>query len=251
MLKGCQSLLLLSVVFSLLIDYASARPLRLVTLEYPPYVYSKGDHVEGVATRVVKEAFTRINQPITIEILPWARSIRYVETGNADAIYTVFKTHERTQFADYIDQVLFDQAVSFFMKKGNTIKYQGDMASLKQYSFCVVIDISYGAKFDRAVKDKVLTKIYQTRSAQQCVKMLLQGRVDLWVNNLFGALWVAKSMGVSSEIVALEPAIQSTPSYIAFSKKNGLIDVRDKFDRAIQQMKQDGTYQSTVEDYFR
>ncbi|CAH0537683.1 substrate-binding periplasmic protein [Vibrio marisflavi] len=234
----------ISIFFSI---HTQAEPLKIVTLEYPPYIFDNKGKVDGMATKVVQEVFRRLDQPIEIEILPWARSIHYLRAGRADAIYTIFKTQERMQFADYSEQILFQQSIALFTTKDRSISFDGNIEGLADYSFCVVIGVSYGEIFDKAVKSGKLDKIFETRSANQCLQLLLRGRVDIWVNNYFGALAIANSESQLSKLKTIAPSIQSTASYIAFSKLNDHQDMRDKFDQALTTMKQDGTYKKIIE----
>ncbi|WP_295898641.1 ABC transporter substrate-binding protein [uncultured Vibrio sp.] len=227
-----------------------AETLNLVTLDYPPYSYQDGNQIEGIATQVVREAFNRINQPISIQVLPWSRALHYIKIGKADAIFTAFKNDERESFADYSKEVLFDQNITFLTTKDNDTEYDGDFKTISQKTICVVNKISYGVRFDQAIKGRILKSIVTTNSAKQCARMLAAGRVDMWVNNQYGAMELAKSLSYLSKLKVLEPPVQSTPSYIAFSKKRNLNDVRDKFDVAIKEMKQDGTFSALIEDYF-
>ncbi len=78
----------LFAAFMLLGINAYSDELKLVTLEFPPYEYSENGEIKGSAVEVVKEAFKRMGQPIKINAYPWARAIKMVEGGEADAIFT-------------------------------------------------------------------------------------------------------------------------------------------------------------------
>jgi len=228
---------------------AQTQPLNVVTLEYPPYIFDNQGKVDGMATKVVEEAFHRLQIPIEIQILPWARAIHKLRFGQADAIYTIFKNQERMMFADYSSQILFQQSIALFTSSGRQIDFNGQLSDLSDYSFCVVIGVSYGKKFDEAVKSGKLNKIFETRSARQCLQLLLKKRVDIWINNHFGGLAIANAESSLSKIHVVTSSVQSTPSYIAFSKLNNHQGIRDKLDQVLQQMKQDGTYQRIVESF--
>ncbi|MCL9781188.1 transporter substrate-binding domain-containing protein [Vibrio sp. S4M6] len=243
------NLLIWMVVLCLATLNASAKTLQLVTLDYPPYIYNNNGKVDGIATRVVEEVFRRLNQPIEIQILPWARSIHYLKTGKADAIYTIFKTPERLAFADYSQLVLFDQNIALFTNANQDIAFNGELKELSEYIFCVEIGVSYGKIFDEAVKSGLITKMTETRSARQCMNLLLRKRVDIWINNHFGGLAIAKSESALPYIHTLASSIQSTPSYIAFSKINQHQKIRDQFDRVFQEMIKDGTYDNIVAEF--
>lgn len=87
--------LILLVLLTLTSKSFAAEPLRIVTLEYPPYIETKNSQVSGIAVNLVREIFNNLETPIEITVLPWARALNYIETGEADAILTIFKTPQR------------------------------------------------------------------------------------------------------------------------------------------------------------
>ncbi len=51
------------------------------------------------------------------------------------------------------------------------------------------------------------------------------------------------------DIKKLSPDVQSTPAYMAFSKKRNLLKVRDNFDKVLLEMKKDGTYSKIIKNW--
>ena len=216
--------------------------LNIVTLQYPPYAYKENGQVKGIAVEIVTEAFKRLNLPITITVLPWARALHQIKNGDADAIFTLFKKPEREVFADYSNEVLVPQIVSLYVNKHSTIKFTGDLKQLKPYSFGLVRKVSYGQIFDRALKENILTNVVRSNDAQQSFKMLFSNRIDIVAINKYGALDILQHSNKLNDIKKLKPDLQNIPSYIAFSKKRNLSTIRDKFDDTLRQMKIDGSY---------
>ena len=237
-------------VFLLMPLNGSASTLKLVTLQYPPYEFEKDGEINGIAVEIIREVFSRMNQPITISLHPWATGLRQIENGEADAIFTAFKTSEREKFADYSKEVLVTQSISLFAKRNSNITFDGDLKKMNQYAFGVVLEISYGSIFDVAVKNGTITKLVISDSGEMNMKKLLEGHFDILVSNTFGALDILKKMDAQDYVKQLKPSIQSVPSYMAFSKKNNLISIRNRFDRILQEMIKDGSYNSIVKSYF-
>ncbi len=249
-MKKINVIFILLLLLSVSISVTAAAPLQLVTLQYPPYEYLEGNKVKGLAVEIVKETFKRMNQPIEITLLPWARAINYIEQGKADAIFTAYKTPEREQFADYSHEVLIPQTISLFVKKGQSISFDGNLKKLSSYSIGVVNKVSYGPSVDSAIKSGLLPNIQLVSTGELNFKKLLLGRMDIVVSNKYGAWNILKKLKKSDQIEELTPEIQSIPSYMAFSKKRKLSALRDKFDRTLKALKKDGTYEKIIEEYF-
>ncbi|RED53496.1 amino acid ABC transporter substrate-binding protein (PAAT family) [Aestuariispira insulae] len=221
----------------------SAR-LLLVTLDYPPYEYMEDGEARGLAVNVVREVFRRLDEDIEIQSFPWARSLKMVELGNADAIFTAYRTSEREAFLDYSSEVLMPQEVSLFVRNTSKIETYATLADLADQQFAARHGVSYGQAFDRAVTDGTIANIHRVSDGDTVIRLLMNGRADVVVFNRLGGIYRFRSLGVSDQVRELQPPLQSVPSYIAFSKKNRLANLRDRVDATLRAMKEDGTYQA-------
>ncbi|MDN3684339.1 hypothetical protein QW180_14105 [Vibrio sinaloensis] len=52
--------------------------------------------------------------------------------------------------------------------------------------------------------------------AEDCARLVIAERADVWVNNDFGARSILASEEMEQELEILSPPIEATPSYIAF-----------------------------------
>ncbi|WP_137940099.1 transporter substrate-binding domain-containing protein [Chitinivorax sp. B] len=233
------------------VPFTGAQTLELVTLQYPPYQYEENGVVKGLVVDIVNEAFRRIRQPVNITLLPWARAIKMIEDGSADGIFTAYKTPEREVFADYSKEILMPQTVSLFVLKDSSIHFDGDLSRLAGYNFGVVRKVSYGKVFDEAVKHGQIKVPDPANTGEQNIDKLLAKRFDILVSNKYGALDILASKGVLDRVKELSPEVEQVPSYLAFSKRRNLISIRDRFDEALSEMKQDGTYEGMIIRYVR
>ncbi|WP_434627139.1 substrate-binding periplasmic protein [Chromobacterium sp. CV08] len=235
----------LLVLLSLLLPAlarAGEQPLQLVTLQYPPYQYQDGGEVGGVAVGIVREAFRRVGRPIHVSIYPWGRSLAMVEAGQADAIFTLYRTPEREARLDYSRQVLVPQAVSLFVLKDAAIRFDGRLEQLAGYRFGVVRSVNYGAVFDEAVRRGGIRIAETAASGEQNMDKLLARRFDILVSNRLGAWVIIRRQHAEGRVRELQPPIEQIPSYIAFARKPELAGLRDRFDAALASMRLDGSY---------
>ncbi|CED71107.1 putative exported protein [Aliivibrio wodanis] len=236
------------LIFCLLFPRMSNAEIKLVTLDYPPYITQNNDQLDGVAVRLITHIFQQMSTPMTIEILPWGRAISSVENGSADAIFTAFKTPSREKFADYSKEILFNQTIRIIRSKSSTVNWE--KSRIGEYRLCVVNNVSYGSWFDSMLDKKQFKAVYKVDFAEQCVLMISSKRADFWVNNELGARFISANMGVTNKLHLEEPPVESTPSYIAFSKKNQHIKLINNFDQILNSMKKSGTYQKIIDEYF-
>jgi len=227
-----------------------AKPYQIVTLDYPPYEYEEQGKVKGIATEIVRETFKRMGEEIEIKLFPWKRSLEMVKNGQADAIFTIYHTKERADFLDYSNEIVMPQRTALFTLNKSAITYSGDLNELKNYSFGVVLGISYGEKFDSFIKNDNL-KINSLYDGEANIRGLLTGYSQIIVSNELGARSILKDLNKINEVTMLEPILQDVPSYLAFSKNRKLKKLRDRFDASLKQLKADGTYDIIIKKYLQ
>ncbi len=226
-----------------------AAPLQLVTGNYPPYEYEEDGRVRGLAVDILTEAFKRCGQPFTIKVVPWARALREAQEGSADAIFTAVKTPEREQALLFTHEPIIALVVSLFVRKDAGIAYTGDLAPLAQLRFGTVNQFSNGALFDGAVKSGLIKKAEVVNETDNNVKKLLASRIDVMVNNRYGAIHFLKKNQALAQVVELAPEVDNSPGYLAFTKKRDFSKLAQAYDAALEAMKRDGSYRRILERY--
>lgn len=218
-----------------------------VTLEYPPIEFQKDNgEASGVAVEIVRQIMKNLGHEANIMVLPWTRALKMVRTGKVDAIFTAYKNPERETFLDYSNEVLISQTVCFYKKKGTAFQYDGTIETIKGKRIGVVSTISYGQVFDGY---RPLLEIDRANRLKQSLTKLIKGRVDLIPSDYYVAEYTIKKNGLADEIERLPIMIESVPSFVAFSKKMNLLQLRDQFDEQISVMKKDGTYDAILNKY--
>jgi polar amino acid transport system substrate-binding protein len=229
---------------------AFADTLSVVTLHYPPYIYEENGKVAGFSADLLKEVFRRMDIPMQIKVLPWKRALKMVRDGKADAVLLAIKTEERQKYADYPDEIFVTEPTSFFVMKDSAITWNGQLSSLSRYKFARPLGYSSGAEFDNAVKSGVIPHIEGSGSPQITIRKLIKGRIDILVANRYVILDELKKMDKVGEIKELKPLVAGAPAYLAFSKKREMKATIKKYDEVIRKMKDDGSYQKIIDDYF-
>ncbi len=225
--------------------------LVLVAADSAPTAYFVDGQLTGILVDVIREAFSRAGYSVTIKLEPWARCIEDARDGRVDGIFSIFRTPERQAFLDYTSQPIITQVVSFFALKRTPIIFDGSFSSVSGNSIGIINQTSYGPRLDEALKQGVFAKQILAYSAENNVKMLLLGRVDIIPSYRHVVLFTAKSIGELDHIQELTPKVDSIPSYLAFNRKNDYSIVIAEYDKALKSMQQDGSYDRIFDRYLR
>ncbi len=209
--------------------------LRCVSLEYPPLVFADADkRAQGIAVDVVKLALEPAGWSVEVEILPWARSLKLIQEGQRDCIFTIFKTPEREKFLDFSQHPLLVQSINLYTQKTSRIRFDGDLSKLKGHSFSTVFKVNYGEKF--AAK-KAELRVSEEYTPTDSFLQLGRNRVDLVISNVFLAAYELGNgaASVAGNILELHPPVETVTSYIAFPKDKNT-QARIDFDANIERV---------------
>ena len=144
----------------------------------PPSYLENGEQ-KGILVDVINEVFKRIGHSVEIKLMPWARCQQEVKEGDVDGIFSIYNTEERQAFLTYADEILIDQAQTFFVAVESTITFNGNLEELAGLSLGIINDTSYGPKMDSALEKGFFEKIDITNSFQSNIRKLIAGRIDV------------------------------------------------------------------------
>lgn len=216
-------------------------PLHVVGFSYPPFMYlDERNAPAGPMVDVVAEAFRRMAQPARIELLPLARALLQVETGEAGAMFTVKKTPQREAQYVFSGEPLLVQDYVIFVAQDSTLAFRGDLTVLATSSVGVVGATSYGAIFDAAAQQGVFKKLEMSSSHEANFRKLLAGRMDAIVCSRAVGVEILRQLQATRRVKISGPPIETTHSYLMFNKAVATPQLVAGFDQAIRAMRQQG-----------
>ena len=222
---------------------ADNAPLHVVGFPYPPFMaLDERGKPSGPMVELVSEAFRRMGQPASIELLPLARALLQIETGEAGAMFTVKKTPERE--AKYLfssEPVLFQDYV-IFVSSDSPLAFRGDLNALAMASIGVVTNTSYGAIFDAAARQGTFKKLEISGSHDASFRKLLAGRMEAVVCSRAVGVEILKQLQATRRVKISGPPIETTQSYLMFNKAVATPQLVAGFDHAIRAMRQEGLF---------
>ena len=215
---------------------AAAQELTVLTEESPPFNYTRGGQLTGSSTEVVREILRRLKQPDNIEVLPWARSYKLLQSRPNVALFSTTKTPEREAQFHWVGP-LFTVHFGFYAKRDRGLQLNS-LADAQQVG-------SIGTYKDD-VKEQLLislgfTNLDSSKSPASCLKKLMSGRVDLWLFDNMGMPVVARQQGVDPAELELALPFRSYQSYVAISRQTPA-SVAQRWQAALEAMAQDGTF---------
>ncbi|QBJ62661.1 transporter substrate-binding domain-containing protein [Pseudoalteromonas sp. DL-6] len=208
--------------------------LRLVTLNWPPYIddnlCNKGWLYQLTVSMLVKRGYG-----VHIEFYPWARAVREAELGKADILFPEYYitddvmsenilTKTRNQLLA-LSEPIPGGDLSFVALKDHTIDYDGSINSVKNRVMGVVRSYKNSDELDELI-DQGKIKTIVANSEYQLIHLLLNGRVELIVADLevlkasiYKSLLSNRDKKMMlNALVALSPSIEYKALYYEISK---------------------------------
>lgn len=223
----------------LLSQSAAAEHLRLVGDAWPPFT-DKALSGSGLAVDLVSTALRRAGHSTEYVQVPWARVLRGLQQGDYDIIVAAWYSDARSRYGQYSKPYLTNR-IRFLRRTGAPIEFQG-LDSLLPHSIAVVRGYSYAPEFDA---DARLNKVRVLEFAMGA-RMLAAGRVQLTLEDELVAQYHLNSdlREIRDAVELIEPPLSENGLHILMRRSHPLhAQIVAEFDREIQAMQADGSYQ--------
>lgn len=258
-LIGLQVLLCatIAVVCAFSGDASAAEPLRLVTERLLPFEDLDNDKAPGFSVEVLRQVFAALGTDVTFQASPFNRDWMMIVRGEADGVFTVFRTSERERICSFPDEPLGRSRIVLFVRTA-------DIGTLKFSSFDDLVghDVAVRGPVPGMFQTPTVPpemwqflhehhNMVETNGTAEGLRMLAAGRVDYAVVNLSSGMGEVAAMGLSGKV---EPLLSRSVSeggvYVCFTKARVAPAFVEAFSRALKQFKQTDAFQTIYRKYF-
>ncbi len=230
---------LLSAVLSLavLAGPLVAQPLTLYTEIAPPeqWVTPEG-RLTGCSADLVREIQKRIGNTDSLQVVPWIRGYRELQTKPGIALFSMARTSERESLFEWVGPIC-ENRFGFFVRSDSkiTLRSLTDAKRLERIGV-----------YKEDVRDQYLTRAGFTnldRSLDPVImfKKLMDRRLDAIASSTENIGPLAKQAGFTSRDAREAYLFAKIPLYIAFSKGTSST-VLHPWSKALDDMRRDGTF---------
>lgn len=232
-----------------LISPASAfaeETIRLATGEWPPY-YSKDLKHNGLALRIITEAFALEGIKVEFEFYPWARGLLSAERGTVDGAATWTATEEREKLF-YASDPVFEGEWVFFHLKSFPFNWE-TYDDLKGIDIGGTLEYDYGDDFKNAEAAKKIV-VQRVPKDEQNFDKILFGRIKIFPQFLDVGYYQLQELykPEDAHLFTHHPKpLKVVPSNLLLSKKlekNKRLIVL--FNRGLRQLKETGKYDQYI-----
>ena len=210
----------------------------------PPFMYkdSTSGQAAGLYPEMVKIIFNKIGTKVTVTPYQWKRLLSLSESGDV-GVAGIYKNEKRLLIYDYSEPI-FDEKIVIYTKKENKFNFSG-VSDLKGKKIGVIRGWSYGDDFDK-LKENGEVVVDETTADEFNFKKLEAGRLDCLLTIQQAGDALVQELGLSEKVVMLGTPVVVNPTYIVFAKSTKNQELIQKINAALDQVKQDGSYQAMM-----
>ena len=230
---------------------------------YPPYSYIENDQPKGIYVDILKAAFERLPDfEISFKMLPWKRGLALIEAGEAVAIFPPYhRLAERPFMQPYSEPILLEQVAVFC--DASVFGVERPVWPDDYYGLRIANNRGFltpGAAFFDAVKDGII-ELNEVASARHGLRMLIQRRVDCYINDAQAIRWELNRLAEAGEFdpaastIVRGAAAAAEWGYVGYTRRGGgNFPFKEtlilRLDRELLAMKQAGEIDRIVDRFF-
>lgn len=244
--------LIITLSFSASIFAQSVKNIKFMTENYPPFNFKENGNLQGISVDLLTAAMKKIDPSFNhskIELLPWARGYKIVQDEKNTCLFAMTRTEARENLFKWAGPIS-PECIGLIARKDRNIKINS-IDDLKKYNIGTVIDdVGEQLLNEKGISNDKLDRVSGSISILSSIKKLNSERIDLFSYCPTTFKWKAKKYGFNPNNYELVYLLKKGESYFAFNK-NTPDKVVNQIQKAIDEVKKDGTYQKILDKYLK
>jgi len=234
-------------------EAGESRVLNIIENDWPPYYFAgKSNKPEGFAKELLKNCIPEKEYSSQFNFYPVKRMYAYLETGKIDIALFSYKK-KREAIVHYGKEPIFSSGYRAVVLADSDIQIR-DIKDFDKLRIGHLAGLRYSKSFLEYIeKRKEEGTLTVTTLGNSCLKMLLAGMIDVFVDTSDTTLWRAKQMNALDKIRIVDFDIQTKDYFVTVSKQSTVIKDKvyflEKIDQCVRETKQDGRYIKISEKY--
>ncbi len=222
---------------------ARSVPLTLLTEDWAPLNFVKGERLTGFSVELVREILRRqgLDEKLPIEVNPWHVSYERARRGPQVMLFTTARTMARDSQFKWAGPLL-TQAYSLIGRKDSGVK----ITCLHDAKNVRRIGVYQNDIGEEVLKAEGFENMRVSGKDSENLTLLKNGDIDLWVSSSLAFVSVAMEAGFDPSDLEVVFTIKDIDFYLAFS-----LDTPDEvvswWQHYVDEMKKDGFYHKLLE----
>ena len=201
--------------------------------EFPPYAWYDGKTLRGASVDVVLTVLQAMKLPYELRYAgPFARLLRFAETGEVDIIAELKRNAEREAYLDFSETAIFSNPTSVFVRNGDVIHGFKGREGLRKLHGGVTRASRFGEGLDEYIRESL--DVEEGPGIQENFLKLKARRIDYFISPHYPAMTHLITTGQEHQFTVLKPFVAVAPVFVGWSKKSACIGRLAEFDSRLK-----------------
>jgi polar amino acid transport system substrate-binding protein len=210
--KLCTALGVWASLFMAATAYAAA-PVRLATHDQAPYgTYLSDKTFDGIAVRVVRCVFKRLQRPVEIDVYPWERAQLLAQKGEVDGFFPATLKPERLAWAQ-ASVVIADQKWVWYLPAGSKLDPMSP-----EFKATAKVGAHFGSNRLKMLEAEKFNVVLQPQTDELLLQAFMSGRADAILGGDQAIALAMKNQNVNPKAFKMVVA-QDSPLHAYFGSK--------------------------------
>jgi len=210
--------------------------MRIITEENPPYNFTdERGNISGQSTEIIHLLVSQVGSDASIEMMAWSRGYDIVRNQPNTMIYSTGRIPFREEMFKWVGPIGFADEW-FYAKRGSDIRISSLDDAKKVKSIAVYRDDSN----QLFLIEKGFTNLDVSENDLQCIRKLMEGKVDLWLGPSQGFPFLAYQAGINPAEIEPVSYVRRSEWYIAFNRETPDTTI-ETWQKALDEMKKPDT----------
>jgi len=228
---------------------SGADDITFMTEQYPPFNYDDGSKVTGISVEILSAMLKEMGSSKTTKdfsVLPWAQGYKRVQSQPATCLFSMTLTDARKPLFKWVGPYI-ETNISVITKKGSGVKIDS-AADLGKYTYGVIRD-DIGMEM-LAANGVGEGNMDITAKMDSNLKKLHKGRIDAIAYEQTSTMFQIKQTGMNTADFDVAYVLKNGGLYYAFHKDTPDALIAE-FQKALDTVKANGTYQKILDSYLK
>ncbi len=218
---------------------------RVMTEEFHPFgYYGEDGQLTGFSVEIVQAILSKLDDSLTIEVLPWARAIREIKTKDNQILFAMAKTPERAHLFKWVGPI-FSDSVYLYQRSDSKL----EVRTFEDAKRVDRIMVTQNFPEHHFLQMHNFNNLFLTVNPSQNIKMLMRGRGELIAVGSLVLPDLLRSMGYKAkDLQSTGIKLFDTDLYIAFSRRTNE-RVIERWQKALRSIENEGIIEKILNKY--
>lgn len=248
MTRAACRLVVLAIALPLAAVAQQPQPINFNSNDWPPYFVDG----RGFARELLQLCLPAAGFAPKFSDLPLEQTFPALQSGVLDA-HVMSRSADRDRYLEFGSEPLFRDGYRAVARRGSGLPIR-ELRDFDRLRLGYLQGVRYTTEYLEYVRRPgAAAARVAAGSNEELVRLLVDGKIDVFVGLASSARWTAASLGVADQVEILPFELKNSDYFLAVSRTSRRVTDRrkalDAFDACLAQAKRDGRYARLVDTY--